>query len=162
MSHPRSVHHWGYVNHSFERVRSALHSDPLGIMRHSTASAAARAREVGCTLRTGAGPVDLAVDVEAHVDRVADEPVAEGLLGVTKVEFHWAATHRTGLFPVMKAKLSLWPIGVRESLLEFDGEYVPPFSIAGGAFDAVLGHRVAEATVHRFMEDVVQQLRASA
>jgi hypothetical protein len=59
----------------------------------------------------------------------------------------------------MKAELSLWPLTSSETQLEIEGAYRPPLGVVGAAADAALGHRLAEATVHRFLDDVVEQVR---
>lgn len=59
----------------------------------------------------------------------------------------------------MTAELSLWPLTSTETQLEILGAYRPPLGIVGNALDAAVGHRLAEATVHRFLDDVVEQLR---
>jgi hypothetical protein len=46
-----------------------------------------------------------------------------------------------------------------ETQLDLHGFYLAPFGVLGGAFDALAGHRVAEASVRRFVEDVARYLR---
>jgi hypothetical protein len=59
----------------------------------------------------------------------------------------------------MQAELSFWPLTSTETQLELEGAYEPPLGLVGGAIDAAVGHRLAEAVVHRFLNDVVEQLR---
>ena len=59
----------------------------------------------------------------------------------------------------MRAQLSAWPLTSTETQLELESAYTPPLGHAGKVFDAAIGHRVAEASVHRFLEDAVEQLR---
>ena len=59
----------------------------------------------------------------------------------------------------MKAELSFWPLTATETQLELTGAYEPPLGALGKAVDAAIGHRIAEATVHRFLDDLVEQLR---
>ena len=66
---------------------------------------------------------------------------------------------RGRVFPVMNAELLFWPLSSSETQLEIEGAYRPPLGIVGNALDAAIGHRVAEATVHRLLEDLVEQLR---
>ena len=63
------------------------------------------------------------------------------------------------LFPFMKAELSIYPLTATETQLDFLGSYEAPFGVLGGAVDAVVGHRIAEASVHRFIKDVAAYLR---
>lgn len=66
----------------------------------------------------------------------------------------WRSVTAPGLFPVFDGDLEvadLWGEGCQLSLM---GTYRPPLSVAGAAGDAVLGHRVAEACIRRFVLDV--------
>jgi hypothetical protein len=46
-----------------------------------------------------------------------------------------------------------------ETQLDFAGRYQPPLGPLGSVLDAAIGHRIAEASVHRFVADVAQHLR---
>ena len=46
-----------------------------------------------------------------------------------------------------------------ETQLDFSGQYEPPLGAVGDAVDALVGHRIAEASVHRFVTDVARYLR---
>ena len=59
----------------------------------------------------------------------------------------------------MKAELSIYPLTPTETQLEFVGHYEPPLGIVGGALDATVGHRIAQASVDRLVTDVARYLR---
>jgi hypothetical protein len=59
----------------------------------------------------------------------------------------------------MKAELSVYPLTATETQLDFVGRYEPPLGIVGGALDATVGHRIAQASVHRLITDVAKYLR---
>ena len=63
------------------------------------------------------------------------------------------------LFPLMKADLFIYPITATETQLDFKGLYEPPLGILGKAINALVGHRIAEACVHRFVSDTAEYLR---
>ncbi len=65
-------------------------------------------------------------------------------------------------FPLMSARLSAWPMTSTETQLELEGEYEPALGALGTALDAVLGHRIAEASVDRLLQDVLEQVRRDA
>ena len=69
------------------------------------------------------------------------------------------AARAASIFPQMEATLSAWPLSADETQLELDGSYLPPLGTVGKALDSLLLHRIAEAAMHRFLEDVVEQLR---
>jgi hypothetical protein len=59
----------------------------------------------------------------------------------------------------MKAELSIYPLTATETQLDFRGFYEPPFGTLGKAVDAMVGHRIAEVSVDRFVNDVAGYLR---
>jgi hypothetical protein len=71
----------------------------------------------------------------------------------------WEAASMPHLFPLMKAAISIYPLTARETQLDFLGLYEPPLGTLGKAINAIVGHRIAEASVHRFVEDVARHLR---
>jgi hypothetical protein len=58
----------------------------------------------------------------------------------------------------MKAELSLYRLGKDETQLELCGTYEPPLGALGKVLDALVMHRVAEASVHRFLAEVAALL----
>jgi hypothetical protein len=63
------------------------------------------------------------------------------------------------LFPLMKAEISIYPLTATETQLDFSGFYQPPLGPLGKAVNAIIGHRIAEVSVHRFVGDVAGYLR---
>jgi hypothetical protein len=59
----------------------------------------------------------------------------------------------------MSATLFVYPLTKTETQLDFVGQYEPPLGKLGDVVDAVVGHRIAEASVHRFVADVAEFLR---
>ncbi len=64
------------------------------------------------------------------------------------------------MFPLMKAELCFYPLTATETQLDFSGKYEAPFGFLGNAVDAVVGYRIAEASVHRFIENVAAHLKS--
>lgn len=58
------------------------------------------------------------------------------------------------LFPLMKGELSIYPLTSTETRLHFSGVYEPPFGPLGKTLNAIVGHRIAEVSVHCFVDDV--------
>jgi hypothetical protein len=159
MSEPRKVRCYQYVNRPYDAVRELFHQRPLEAFQRATRSAAERANAVEASLRAGVAGIDVAVEVRIKVQGIRDEEGVPGMSPVTKLTLSWEATRAPGLFPVMHAELSVFPLTSTETQLELEGTYHPPLGVLGNAADAVLGHRVEEATVHRFLDDVVEQIR---
>ena len=75
----------------------------------------------------------------------------------TRLLLEWEAATKPGLFPLMKAELSIYPLTPTETQLDFLGLYEPPFGPVGKAMNAIVGHRIAEVSVHRFISDVAEK-----
>lgn len=159
MSEPRTVRCYEYVNRPFDAVRELLRQRTPEVFQRATKSAASRAEAVGAGLHAQVGTLDVGVEVRIHLQRITDEDGVAGMSPLTRITLGWEAARATALFPVMKAELSLWPLTATETQLELVGTYRPPLGAVGNVADAAIGHRIAEATVHRFLADLVEQLR---
>jgi hypothetical protein len=160
MSDPRKLRFYGYVDRPYERVRNVLYRQPLQLLVGATSSATKRTKELVAHLRIGVAGVDIGVDVRPTVNRVSEEEPVAGLPPVTCVEIAWEAARGPGHFPLLRAQLSAWPTTSDETQLEIEGDYRPPFGMVGRTLDAILLHRLAQASVHRFLEDVMAQIRS--
>jgi hypothetical protein len=58
----------------------------------------------------------------------------------------------------MSGQLSVWPLTSSETQIELEGTYTPLLGVVGVALDSV-GHGIAEASVTRFVEDVVRRIQ---
>ena len=63
-----------------------------------------------------------------------------------------------GPFPEFNGTLSIAQDATDWSRLDLDGAYRAPFGIAGAAFDAVVGHRIAEATAEQLLGKLKEML----
>jgi hypothetical protein len=80
---------------------------------------------------------------------------------VTRVHFEWKAKQSPHLFPLMHAELSVYPLTGSETQLDFSGHYDPPLGLLGRGVDAVVGNRIADASIHRFVNEVAEYLRTT-
>jgi hypothetical protein len=157
MSDTREVHAYAYVNRPYGLVVDLLRIDAVGVFQRATASATARAKALVSTMRATLGPLEVGADV---VVRVRGIDQTTGPLGpTTRLRLEWHASSHAEVFPTMEATLSVYALGGTETQLDFDGSYRPPFGILGVAVDAVVGHRIAEASVRRFVDDVAERVR---
>ncbi len=159
MTEPRKICCYDYVNRSYEGVRDVLHQRPLELLKQATTSAAARASSLAASLRLGVAGVEIGVGVHIDVRGVREEEGIAGMSPVTRVLLGWEAVSGSALFPIMSAQLSAWPLMASETQLEIEGSYSPPLGVVGTAIDAAVGHRIAEASIHRLLDDVIEQLR---
>jgi hypothetical protein len=158
MSNAYDLRVYEYVNRPYDRVSEVLKRDAIGVFRRATASATARARSLVSTMRASVGPVELGADVDVQVSSVEEERDAP--LGPrTRLRLTWQATKHPELFPTMEATLDVYGLAPTETQVDFQGRYRPPLGVVGAAIDAVVGHRVAQAAVHRFVEEIAERLR---
>lgn len=150
---------YDYVNQPYAAVRDALRGDPQGLFNRATTHAASRARSVVASLHVELGSLDLAADVVIEVGGITEREHASSKL-VTVVELSWTGARSPGLFPAMRAELRVFPLSSAETQLELIGTYDPPLGVLGDAIDALVMHRVADASVHRFLTEVAEQLRS--
>lgn len=67
---------------------------------------------------------------------------------------HWAA-EAGGPYPAFDGILAIGGAEDYDAFsLDLDGAYEPPMGLAGKTFDAVLGHRIAEATVRELLAEI--------
>jgi hypothetical protein len=159
MMQPVKFRRYHYVNRSFEHVRERLWDQPLELLRRATTPSSARTAPPAANIRVSVGGVDVGVEVSPRLRKIRDEVPADGLTPVTCLELSWQATHSPALFPSMQLELYAWPLSADETQLEVAGAYKPPFGAVGHAIDAAIGHRIAEASVVRFLEDVAEQIQ---
>jgi hypothetical protein len=159
MSKGREIRCYDYVNHPYQLVRDALSKDAPVVFQSATKAAASRAQSVASELRVNLGGIAVEADIKISVTSI-DEQVSEATSSnVTCLQLEWEAAAMPRLFPLMKAELSIYPLTGTETQLDFLGLYEPPMGALGKAVDAIVGHRIAEVSVHRFVNDVAGYLR---
>ncbi len=161
MNEPHRIHCYEYVNRPYDEVSEAMVLGAVGIFQRATNSAAARATSLVSKLKVTIAGLEvgknvvvrvLRVDRHAHVPRIASE--------ATELEIEWRAETSESLFPSMHATLTIYPLSPGETQLDLDGKYDPPLGILGDVGDRIVGHRIAEASVHKFLQDVAGRLTA--
>jgi hypothetical protein len=161
VSTSRRIRSFDYVNYPYERVRDALRADPLAVFRAATAAASTRARSVVSMLRVNVAGLEVAKEIEIEVHAIDEQPASATAFPVTRLKLDWTATSAPRLFPLMKADLLVYPLTSTETQLDFSGRYEPPLGWLGTAVNAAIGHRIAEASVHRFIGEVAEYLRTT-
>lgn len=159
MSKGAEIRCYDYVNHPYAKVRDALKRDAARVFQSATKAAASRAESVAAELHVDLGGVGVKADIRISVKNV-EEKVADAIsTPSTKLLLEWEAATAPGLFPLMNAELSVYPLTSTETQLDFWGLYEPPLGAFGKAVNAIAGHRIAEASVHRFINEVAEYLR---
>lgn len=159
MAKSRELRAFDYVNRPYEEVRDRLTRDALVVFQSATRSASDRAEAVAAALKVTIGGIEVAADIAVGLTDVRQHPAGPDSPPMTVMQVEWEAARSPRLFPLMKAELSIYPLTATETQLDFSGRYEPPLGLVGSAADAILGHRIAEASVHRFVTDVASYLR---
>ena len=150
---------YDYVNHPYQAVRDKLTADASEVFRNATKVAALRAKTVASELHVKFGGIEIGTDIAITVKSIEERPKKEMSSPTTLISLEWEAAKMPGLFPFMQAELSIYPLTSTETQLYLSGNYEPPLGVLGGLIDAVVGNRIAEASVHQFITDVAVYLR---
>jgi len=160
MTTARRLRSYDYVNQPVAPVLAALTRAGTSIFARATNGAAEREQALAVQLRVKLGMLDLATDVNVALGAVEGPTASASGYEVTAFPLSWQSAARPSLFPHMQAKLLVYALSSSETQLELEGSYDPPLGLLGDAIDAVVGHRIAEACVLHFLQDVAAQLRA--
>jgi hypothetical protein len=133
----------------FEDVERALLDVLVGLPGQADV-AYREGEELRSRLRSGQGAV--AKTVRLHVGNLHQQD------GQVRIPLTWEATGTPGLFPRMDADLVLAAVGPELTHVEFRGTYRPPLGPVGRALDRALLHRVAEASVKSFVDQLAAAL----
>ena len=159
MSTGREIRSYDYVNHPYDHVRDALKQNALAVFRSATSAAASRAESVAAELHVDVAGLGVKADINIVVKGIEEKPADTTSSASTRLLLEWEAATLPRLFPLMQGELSIYPLTTTETQLDFCGTYEPPFGAVGKTMNAIAGHRIAEASVHRFVSDVAGYLR---
>ena len=134
-----------------------LIADSDRVFHDATSSAESRAGTVAAGLHVNIAGLEIGKEINITVYGL--EQVENNREVKSSLLLEWQAADSPRLFPVMKGELAFYPITATETQLDFQGNYDPPLGILGKAIDAVVGHRIAEASVHHFVSEVAAWLR---
>jgi hypothetical protein len=150
---------YDYVNRPYEHVRDALKQNALTVFQSATKTAASRAQSVASELHVDFGGIGLKTEIKIALKGI-EERLADSIsMPMTKLLLEWEAATMPRLFPLMKGELAVYPLTSTETQLDFSGIYKPPFGALGKTMNAIVGHRIAEVSVHRFVTEVAEYLR---
>lgn len=161
MSKGSQIRSYDYVNHPYDQVRDALTRDALAVFQSATKAATSRAHSVASQLRVNVAGIEVATDITISVKNVGEDAKGATSAPTTRLQLEWEAAKSPRLFPFMRAELSVYPLTATETQLDFSGSYEPPLGALGSAMNAIVGHRIAEVSIHRFVTEVAEYLRTA-
>jgi hypothetical protein len=102
-------------------------------------------------LRLRFGDLRIERDVNFHIQSKPAYP------GYRLLDVSWTPKDG-GPYPRFSGTVSVADDGAGWSRIEIDGSYRPPFGIAGAAFDAAVGQRIAQATASELLAELKRLL----
>lgn len=152
----RELHAYAYVDVPFDLASRLFAENAQAVLQHATDDIAEEAGKLSRTLKVNVGGFEVAKDVEVLVGDF--EPTE---LTRSTVPIRWRAERGRLLFPALEADLHVIAVSFEPALtmIELDGAYEPPMGAIGAGADRLLLHRLAEASVYRFVHDVAMDLR---
>ena len=152
----RALHCYAYVEAPWDQVSRLLAEDSRSVLQHATADAAEQAGELTRTLKLEVGGFEVAKDVRIKVGDFHPSGVTRSV-----VPLRWQAERGRLLFPELAADLEVAAVSLDPPLTQLTiiGAYEPPLGLLGAGADRLMLHRLAEATVHRFVHEVADELR---
>jgi len=153
----RNLYHYLYLPRAFDRIVGLLEGDIAAVLRDATQDAATHAEALTTTLHADLGTLEVGREVRIEVGAL--EPLGARAV---RIPVRWTAARRAALFPAMEGQLEAAALSSDPPLTQitFVGRYRPPFGIVGALGDAMAGHQVAEATVHRFLDGIASRISA--
>lgn len=149
------VYYFAHIDRSLSDVDRRL-LELAGGFDGMAAAAGRQGEEILARVGLGGEPPRVAKTVRLSLG----EPVRHA--GSTVIPIVWEATGAPGLFPRMEADLVLSELGPGLTQLTFRGSYTPPLGFIGRALDKALLHRVAEASVKSFVDQVASAIGETA
>lgn len=149
------VYYFAQLHQPFEKAEghiSRLLDDLIG-----WADAAYRhGEELRARVGVGGKRPLIAKTVTLHVGRPVRSP------NQTTIPLAWQATGAPGLFPRMHADLTVSRLGPEMAQLGFSGSYEAPGGPVGQAIDEALLHRIAEASVKSFIDQIADAVSTNS
>lgn len=153
----RPLYAYDYAHVAFDDAIALLAEDPGGLLQSATDASMQHADEVVTNLHVEVAGFDLGRDVVIELGEF--EPV-EALRCILPVSWRAASGHL--LFPTVAATLEIAALSLQPPLVQVTlaGSYDPPLGPLGTMVDRALTQRMAEAVIHRFVQDVACRLEA--
>lgn len=150
------LHAYAYVDVPFDLASRLFAENAEAVLQHATDDVAEEAGKLSRTLRVNVGGFDVSKDVTVVVGEFEPAQMTR-----SSVPIRWEAERGRLLFPTLEARLDIVALSLDPPLtmIELNGTYEPPMGAIGAGADKLLLHRMAEATIYRFVHDIAMELR---
>ena len=154
----RQLYFYDYVDRTASDIRAMIESHALDVFQTATDRAVEETGRFRSRLHVDIAGFEIGRQVEIELGKADDRGYA------VCIPIKWRAKDQAGLFPAMHADLEIVALGDNPPLTQIGlmGRYRPPAGLLGAAGDALLMHRVAEASVRRFVTELASRLRGAA
>jgi hypothetical protein len=152
----RPLYYYAYVEAPFDLITRLLAEDTLAVLQRATDDAREQANTLSRSLEVEVGSFAVSRTVVIEVGEFEPREVTRSV-----VPLRWQAERHGVLFPTLTADLEVSAVTFDPPLtqLTVNGAYEPPLGVLGAGADRLVLHRLAEATMHRFTNEVADQLR---
>ncbi|MGH9322470.1 MAG: hypothetical protein ACRD21_00015 [Vicinamibacteria bacterium] len=159
MSQGRDIRIFAYVDYPYDRVRRVLTTDALAAVHGASEAASFRTKSIASGLGVALPGIGVKKEIPIAVREIKEKPEGDSAIEGTRFHVEWKATESPGLFPLATAELSIHPLTDEETQLDVYGQSQPAADWLGSEVEAVVSHRIAEASVHRFVSEVAKYLK---
>ena len=152
----RELHVYAYVEAPFDLCTRLLAENATRVFQRATDDAREQASVLSRTLEVEVGGFSVCRDVVIEVGEFEPRRLTSAV-----VPLRWHAESGRLLFPELIAELEVAALVLDPPLtqLTLNGTYEPPLGAVGAGADRLALGRLAEATVHRLVNEVADELR---
>ena len=144
------------VSRTIERplssVVATMADDPGEVLANATKAAVSKANEVIVHLEGKWAWFDLDESVQAEVGTLEEDR------SMARIPLSWKADKHKRLLPSLQGHLGFYSLSAKHTELSYTATYAPPLGLFGGIEDFLVGRRVLDAVLGRFLEEVVSHL----
>ncbi len=147
---------YAFVEAPFDLCIRLLAENAPKVLQHATDESAEQARVLSRPLEVEVAGFSVSHDVVIEVGEFEPRQLTSAV-----VPLRWHAETGRLLFPTMEAELEVSALVFDPPLTQVAlcGRYEPPMGVIGAGADRLALNKLAEATVHRFLHEVADQLR---
>ncbi len=151
------LYFYEYVDRKADDVVALLKERREEIFQAATRRAAEKTGEMLSLLHVNVAGLEVGKEVVIQLG----EPVEEA--NVVLFPVSWKAATQDWLFPSMQGNIEVTALDNVTPLcqLALRGHYRPPAGVVGALGDALIGHRLAEATVRHFVIDLAERIASA-
>ncbi len=142
------------VDRPLEVVIGLLESDARSVLSSATETATEAANDVVIHLEGAWRWFDVDETVTAELGEL------EKTRSSARLPVGWKADKNKRLLPSLDGHLGVYSLSAKHSELSYTATYAPPLGLFGGVEDFVLGRRILEAVLGRFLAEIVHHIEA--